>query len=66
MATTTATKVPITGNWNEQKIKLKAKFPLLTDADLNFEKGKRDEMLSKIQAKIGRTKEELAKIIASL
>jgi uncharacterized protein YjbJ (UPF0337 family) len=55
-----------TGNWNEQKGKLKAKFSTLTDADLHYENGKKDEMFTKIQTKLGKTKEELSTIIAGL
>jgi uncharacterized protein YjbJ (UPF0337 family) len=54
------------GNWNEQKGKLKQKFATLTDNDLMFEEGKKEEMLGKLQIKLGKTKEELHKIIAEL
>jgi uncharacterized protein YjbJ (UPF0337 family) len=54
------------GNWNEQKGKLKQKFAVLTDNDLMFEEGKQDEMYGKHQIKLGKTKEELHKIISSL
>ena len=54
------------GNWNEQKGKLKQKFAILTDNDLMFEDGKKDEMFGKLQIKLGKTKEELHKIIESL
>jgi uncharacterized protein YjbJ (UPF0337 family) len=54
------------GNWNEQKGKLKKKFAVLTDNDLMFEEGKRDEMFGKLQIKLGKSKDELDKIIASL
>jgi uncharacterized protein YjbJ (UPF0337 family) len=50
-------------NWNYQKGKLKEKFAVLTDNDLLYEQGKKDEMLAKIQIKLGKTKEELDKII---
>ena len=56
----------IKGNWNEQKGLLKQKFAVLTDDDLMFKEGKKDEMLGRIQIKLGKTKEELHKIIASL
>ena len=56
----------IKGNWNEQKGKLKQKFAVLTDNDLMFEEGKKDEMLGKIQSKLGKTKEEWHKIIENL
>jgi uncharacterized protein YjbJ (UPF0337 family) len=51
------------GNWNEQKAKLKKQFAVLTDNDLMFEEGKKDEMMAKLQIKLGQTKEQLHKII---
>ena len=51
------------GNWNEQKAKLKKNFAVLTDNDLMFKEGKKDEMMAKLQKKLGKTKEELHKII---
>ena len=46
------------GNWNEQKGKLKQQFATLTDDDLTFKEGKKDEMLGRLQKKLGKTKEE--------
>ncbi len=54
------------GTWNEQKGKLKQRFAQLTDNDLIFVEGKKDEMLGRLQIKLGKTKEELHKLIASL
>ncbi len=56
----------VKGNWNEQKGKLKQKFAILTDNDLMFKEGRKDEMLGRLQAKLGKTKEELMKIIATI
>jgi uncharacterized protein YjbJ (UPF0337 family) len=56
----------VKGNWNEQKGKLKQQFAILTDNDLMFEEGKKDEMIGKIQIKLGKTKEELQKIMEAL
>jgi uncharacterized protein YjbJ (UPF0337 family) len=56
----------VKGNWDEQKGKLKQKFAKLTDNDLLFLEGKKDEMLGKLQIKLGKTKEELHKIIQEL
>ncbi len=56
----------IKGNWNEQKGKLMQKFAILTDNDLMFEEGKKDEMYGKIQIKLGKTKAEMEDIIKSL
>lgn len=54
------------GNWEEQKGKLKQKFAALTDDDLLFAEGKKDEMLGKLQIKLGKTKEELHTILGDL
>jgi uncharacterized protein YjbJ (UPF0337 family) len=54
----------VKGNWNEQKGKLKQQFANLTDDDLMFAKGKKDEMLGKLQIKLGKTKEELDKVMS--
>jgi len=54
------------GNWNEQKGKLKQKFAILTDNDLMFAEGKKDEMFGRLQVKLGKTKEEMQKIISAL
>jgi len=54
------------GNWNEQKGKLKQKFAVLTDDDLLFAEGKMDEMLGRLQTKLGKTKTQLHEIIESL
>lgn len=56
----------IKGNWNEQKGKLKQKFAILTDNDLLLVEGKKDEMMGGNSSQVGKTKEELAKIIAAL
>lgn len=54
------------GNWNETKGILKQKFAMLTDNDLLLIDGKQDEMLGRIQIKLGKTKEEVQKLISEL
>ena len=54
------------GKWNEQKGKLKQQFAILTDNDLMFAEGKKEEMMGRLQIKLGKSKEELEKIIAEL
>lgn len=56
----------IKGEWAVTMAKLKQKYATLTDNDLMLVDGKKDEMLGRIQAKLGKTKEELAKIIKDL
>jgi len=53
-------------DWNYQKTKLKEKYLSLTDRDLNFGEGKMEEMLTKLQNKLGKTRHELYTIIARL
>jgi uncharacterized protein YjbJ (UPF0337 family) len=59
-------KTEAKGNWNELKGKLMQKFAVLTDNDLMFEEGKKDEMLGKIQIKLGKTKQEMEDIMHTL
>jgi uncharacterized protein YjbJ (UPF0337 family) len=58
--------IELKGNWNEQKGKLKQKFAILTDNDLLFADGKKDEMIGRLQIKLGKSKDELEKIIQLL
>ena len=57
-------------NWEMKKNKLKAKFPHLTDPDLEYDEGKVEEFIDKLHSKIGntigKTKEGLHKFIESL
>jgi len=56
----------LNGAWEEQKGKLKQKFAKLTDNDLLFVDGKKEEMMGKLQIKLGKSKEELHDIIQNL
>jgi uncharacterized protein YjbJ (UPF0337 family) len=51
------------GNWNEVKGKLKQKYAQLTDDDLTFVEGKEDELLGRMQQRLGKSKEELRRDI---
>lgn len=54
------------GNWNETKGKLKQQFAQLTDNDLLLIEGKKDQLVGCLQVKLGKTKEEIHKIISEL
>ncbi|MGA3245440.1 MAG: CsbD family protein [Bacteroidota bacterium] len=56
----------IKGNWNEIAGKLKQQYANLTDDDLLFKAGKEEELLGRLQQKLGKTKEELRKLIAKI
>jgi len=54
------------GEWNELKGKLKQKYAQLTDDDLMYAKGKEEELLGRLQKKLGKKEEEVRKLIAEL
>ena len=51
------------GKWNETKGILKQKYAELTDDDLLYVEGKEDELYGRIQQKVGKSKEEIKKMI---
>lgn len=59
-------KLEIEGNWNILKGKLKEKYASLTDNDLLFIKGKEEELIGRIQRRIGKTKREVIDLIHRL
>ena len=61
-----STTTPIAKSWDEIKTNLKSKFHNLVDTDLMYVEGKKDEMMGNLQAKLGKSKAELAKIISEL
>jgi len=62
----TMTKLQFKGGWNEVKGKLKQKYGQLADDDLTFAEGKDDELLGRLQQKLGKSKEDLRKEIENL
>ena len=48
------------------KGKLKQKFGNLTDDDLTFADGKEDELLGRLQKKLGKSKDDIRKMIEGL
>jgi uncharacterized protein YjbJ (UPF0337 family) len=56
-------KLQFKGSWNELKGKLKQQYGNLTDDDLAFAEGKEDELLGRLQKKLGKSKEEVRQMI---
>ena len=56
----------IKGDWNITKGKLKQKWAKLTDSDLTFADGKKDELIGRIQKRTGETREAVEKSIKDL
>jgi uncharacterized protein YjbJ (UPF0337 family) len=59
-------KLQLKGSWNEIKGKLKQSYGNLTDDDLTFAEGKDDELLGRLQKKLGKSKEEVKQMIEGL
>lgn len=54
------------GNWEEQKKRLRKKITDLTETDSLFVNGKKAAIIEKLQVQLGKTKEEVVKIIETL
>ena len=61
--TTTMTTLEIKGDWNITKGKLKQQWANLTDDDLQYIEGKKDELVGRIQKRTGETREAVEKAI---
>ena len=51
------------GNWNIAKGKLKQRWGDLTDDDLDFAEGKKDELIGRIQKRTGESREAVEKAL---
>ena len=58
-------KLTIKGNWNQIAGKLKQEFADLTDDDLLFAEGKEEELLGRLQKKLGKSKKEIRRFLES-
>jgi uncharacterized protein YjbJ (UPF0337 family) len=56
-------KLRFKGSWNEIKGKLKQQYGNLTDDDLVFSEGKEDELLGRLQKRLGKSKDEVRQMI---
>jgi uncharacterized protein YjbJ (UPF0337 family) len=56
----------IKGNWTDHAKKLKAKFPSLTDEDLEFSNGKLDDLINRIEVRLGKRKDEVVSILTKI
>lgn len=59
-------KLKLNGSWNEVKGRIKKAYADLSDDDLAYEDGKDDQLVGRLQTKLGKTKEEVIKWIESI
>ena len=60
----TDTKLDFKGKWNLVKGKLKQSYGQLTDDDLVYAEGKEDELVGRIQSRIGSTAAEVRHLLS--
>lgn len=56
----------VEGKWDQVKGRIKQKWGKLTDDDLTFAKGRRDELVGKIQERTGDAREVVEKDVDDL
>lgn len=61
-----ATNDKIRGNWNELKGKAKQQYGELTEDDVAYTEGQEDQLIGRLQQKLGKTKDEVKSWIDSL
>lgn len=54
------------GSWEILKGKLKQKYANLTDDDLKYVEGREDETLGRIEKKLGKSRQEVERLIKGL
>ena len=59
-------KLELKGNWHELKGKVKQAHGDLTDDDLKYEDGQDEELLGRLQKKLGKTRDEVVDWLKSL
>lgn len=52
--------------WEEKKQKLKKTYPALTDGDLIYKRGKADQLVGRLQKKLGKNKAEVRQILKNI
>ena len=57
------TKLSLKGNWNVIKGKLKQAYGELTDDDLKYTEGQEDELVGRIQKRVGASSAEIRRLL---
>lgn len=52
--------------WTQKKEKLKSQYTSLSDDDLIYKKGKEEQLINRIQQKLGKTRKEVKRLIKRL
>lgn len=52
------------GSWEDVRSQLRQNYSDLTDEDLEYQEGGEQELLSRLQSKLGKTKDEIVRLIS--
>ncbi len=56
----------IQGKWNQIKGQLQQEYAQLTEDDLAYQEGKEDELIGRLQEKLGKTREDIRAQISEI
>ena len=59
-------RLRLRGDWDQLKGKLQQAYTQLTDEDLTYVEGKGHELVSRLQAKLGKRKRQIVKMLNAL
>ena len=59
-------RLELKGNWNVIKGKLKQTYGDLTDDDLTYVEGQEDELMGRLQRRLGKSRDEIVKEIREM
>ncbi|WP_299702833.1 CsbD family protein [uncultured Pontibacter sp.] len=65
-ATDDGSSLVMRGSWDDVKGQLKKNYAELTEDDLTYVEGQEDELWGRLQQKLGKTKNEIMKVIKDL
>jgi hypothetical protein len=54
---------PFPVNWDALSVRLRAKFPHLADANLNFEQGGEEDLFTRLESLLNRRREDILNIL---
>lgn len=65
-ATADEDELVLHGSWEDVKRQMRQNYDELTEEDLDYQHGKENELLDRLQRKMGKTKDELLRIISGI
>jgi uncharacterized protein YjbJ (UPF0337 family) len=64
--TGSGSSLKLKGDWNESKGKLRQQYAQLTDEDLQYAEGQEEDLVGRLQQKLGKGKREITKMLNDL